>query len=61
MAVLETTTDEAAAPGTRDHADQPAGSGVGIRVAAVTLWGVVGSLLGYGVLQTALKASALFG
>ena len=28
---------------------------------ALGLWAVVGSLLAYGVLQTALKASALFG
>lgn len=28
---------------------------------ALGLWVVVGSLLAYGVLQTALKASALFG
>jgi hypothetical protein len=28
---------------------------------AIGLWVVVGSLLGYGILQTAIKASALFG
>jgi hypothetical protein len=38
------------------------GSGsAALRVAAVTLWAVVASLLGYGVLQTVIKASALFG
>ncbi|MBC7290896.1 MAG: hypothetical protein H5T83_06120 [Actinotalea sp.] len=57
MAVLE-TTDGAPAP----VEDAPApGAGTGIRIAAVSLWGVVGSLLAYGVLQTVLKASALFG
>lgn len=29
--------------------------------AAIGLWAVVGGLLGYGILQTVLKASALFG
>ncbi|MBO1753069.1 hypothetical protein J4G33_14750 [Actinotalea sp. BY-33] len=38
-----------------------AGAGTTIRVMAVALWGVVGTLLGYGVLQTVIKASALFG
>ena len=31
-----------------------------VRAMAIGLWGVVGTLLGYGVLQTAIKASALF-
>lgn len=53
------TDDVAAAP--VEEAPHPAGSGATTRVAAVALWGVVGSLLAYGVLQTALKASALFG
>jgi hypothetical protein len=35
--------------------------GVPVRAMAIGLWGVVGSLLAYGVLQTALKAAALFG
>ncbi len=35
--------------------------GVSVRAMAIGLWGVVGSLLAYGVLQTALKAAALFG
>ena len=39
----------------------PAPTGTTIRVMAVGLWGVVGTLLGYGVLQTVLKAAALFG
>lgn len=59
MAVLETTTDDVAAAAVDETAAPAAGSA--IRVAAVALWGVVGSLLAYGVLQTALKASALFG
>ena len=42
-------------------APTPAPAGATIRVMAVALWGVVGTLLGYGVLQTILKASALFG
>jgi hypothetical protein len=54
MALLEST----------DHATEdvpPAAAGAGLRVAAISLWGVVGTLLGYGVLQTVIKASALFG
>ncbi|WP_202628136.1 hypothetical protein [Cellulomonas sp. APG4] len=35
--------------------------GAPVRVMAVALWGVVGTLLGYGILQTVLKAAALFG
>jgi hypothetical protein len=35
--------------------------GVPVRAMAFGLWGVVGSLLAYGVLQTTLKAAALFG
>lgn len=35
--------------------------GASVRAMALGLWGVVGSLLAYGVLQTALKAAALFG
>ncbi|EYR62531.1 hypothetical protein N866_07765 [Actinotalea ferrariae CF5-4] len=61
MAVIETdavaTDPQVSADVPAEH---PAGSGTAIRVAAVALWGVVGSLLGYGILQTALKAAALF-
>lgn len=32
-----------------------------IRMMAVALWLVVGALLTYGVVQTAVKAAALFG
>jgi hypothetical protein len=35
--------------------------GAPVRAMALGLWGVVGSLLTYGVLQTAIKAAALFG
>ncbi|MBF0689730.1 MAG: hypothetical protein IR158_18410 [Cellulomonas sp.] len=35
--------------------------GAPVRAMALALWVVVGSLLAYGVAQTALKASALFG
>ena len=35
--------------------------GVPVRAMALGLWGVVGGLLAYGVLQTVLKAAALFG
>lgn len=59
MAATETTPSEApaavataAAPGMRDAP---------VRAMALGLWGVVGSLLAYGVLQTAIKAAALFG
>ena len=38
--------------------EAPAGRAVSL---ALGLWAVVGSLLAYGVLQTVLKASALFG
>ncbi len=39
----------------------PAQPGLAIRGMAVGLWAVVGTLLGYGILQTAIKAAALFG
>ncbi|MDT0167277.1 hypothetical protein Q9R32_17120 [Actinotalea sp. AC32] len=37
-----------------------AGGATALRAGALALWGVVGTLLGYGILQTAIKASALF-
>ncbi|WP_250447276.1 hypothetical protein [Actinotalea sp. C106] len=46
---------------TPSDAPPAAPAGATIRVMAVALWGVVGTLLGYGVLQTVIKASALFG
>ncbi|MHA3946646.1 MFS transporter small subunit [Cellulomonas bogoriensis] len=56
MPAAENTTQAAdAAPATQASAGAP------IRVMAFALWGVVGTLLGYGVLQTAIKAAALFG
>lgn len=58
MAVLEsvqptTEVDDVVTPPAR-----PSGSGA-VRAAAIGLWAVVGSLLAYGVLQTAVKAAAL--
>lgn len=44
-----------------DHASEAAASGGVNAQLAVALWVVVGSLLCYGVVQTALKAAALFG
>ena len=42
-------------------ADVVAGPAAGtVRVMALGLWGVVGSLLGYGIVMTVIKASALF-
>ena len=46
-----------------DVASTPAPTGHGNPLtvpAAITLWVVVGGLLGYGILQTVIKASALF-
>ena len=60
MATLETTP-------TQPVAEQPveavaaAPVGAPVRAMALGLWVVVGSLLAYGVLQTAIKAAALFG
>lgn len=39
----------------------PVAVGAPIRIMALVLWTVVGSLLLYGVSMTALKAAALFG
>lgn len=49
-----------AAPATVPEPADAGHAGAGIRTAAFGLWAVVGSLLGYGVLQTVLKAAALF-
>ena len=64
MAVLESTTGTtgtvmAPAAPARPGPARPAGAGV--RTAALAQWVVVGSLLAYGVSQTAIKAAALFG
>jgi len=40
--------------------DAATAKGAPVRAMALALWVVVGSLLAYGVAQTALKASALF-
>lgn len=59
MAATETTPSEApAAVATTAASSMP---GAPVRAMALGLWGVVGSLLAYGVLQTAIKAAALFG
>lgn len=61
---MTTTTDTTTAPErTVDALDLPtvAADGAPVRLMALGLWGVVGSLLAYGVVQTALKAAALFG
>ena len=33
---------------------------VPVRIMALSLWGVVGGLLGYGIVMTAIKAASLF-
>jgi hypothetical protein len=38
-----------------------AGAGASVRGMALGLWTVVGGLLAYGIVMTAIKASALFG
>ena len=54
MATIETVpAEETVEPAVR-------APGAPIKLMAMGLWGVVGALLGYGVLQTALKAAALF-
>lgn len=39
----------------------PAAVGAPIKTMALVLWGVVGSLLTYGIVMTVIKATALFG
>lgn len=60
MAVTQTVAPVLDDDTTTAPEQAPAG-GAAVRVAAVGLWCVVGTLLGYGVLQTALKAVAIFG
>lgn len=58
MATIESVVPEATEPVTQEAvAPTP---GAPIRLMAMGLWGVVGTLLAYGVLQTVLKATALF-
>lgn len=45
---------------TDDVHEAPAGPAA-VRTMALALWVVVGSLLAYGIAQTVVKASALFG
>ncbi|ADG75692.1 hypothetical protein Cfla_2807 [Cellulomonas flavigena DSM 20109] len=46
---------------TDDAYEVPAAGSAAIRTMALALWVVVGSLLAYGIAQTVIKASALFG
>lgn len=57
--VLDRTAGDAAPAEEAATVTQAAGARA--TTLALSLWVVVGSLLAYGVLQTALKASALFG
>ena len=57
---MTTTQQPVPADATVDVATPEAGPGA-IRAMAIVLWVVVGSFLAYGVAQTVLKASALFG
>lgn len=41
--------------------EAPAKVGAPIKAMALSLWGVVGSLLTYGIVMTAIKAASLFG
>lgn len=54
MAALDTATTPVVCPKAETAATPRS-----VRLAAIGLWGVVGTLLGYGVLQTTLKAAAL--
>jgi len=44
-----------------ENTEVTAGSGAVIRTMAISLWVVVSCLLAYGIGQTVIKASALFG
>jgi len=57
---MTTTQQPVPADATVPSGTPQAGPGA-IRVMAIVLWVVVGSFLAYGVAETALKASALFG
>lgn len=54
---LAPTTPDTDAAADAVAATQPAP----VRLMALGLWGVVGSLLSYGIIMTVIKASALFG
>lgn len=54
----EPTTTE---PATTEPAPVAVAVGAPVRIMALGLWAIVGSLLLYGVSMTALKAAALFG
>ena len=62
MTTIDTTTERERTE--FDELDLPtpvAADGARVRLMALGLWGVVGSLLAYGVVQTVLKAAALCG
>lgn len=63
MTATETVLDRPSGEAVADVAGTTPAQAGGTRATslALGLWVVVGSLLAYGVLQTALKASALFG
>ena len=46
---------------TDDVPEVPAAGPAAVRTMALALWVVVGALLAYGIAQTVVKASALFG
>lgn len=60
MTATTTTPNEVPATAPVDTA-QPAGSSRTATVVASALWVFVAGLLGYGIVQTAVKAVALFG
>lgn len=59
MAVLDAVAVPAETAPVVDVPVPAATTGGAVRIAALGLWGVVGTLLAYGVLQTAVKAAAL--
>jgi hypothetical protein len=59
MATTTTTPAPAPVTGPAPTLLTPA-AGASVRTMAIVLWAVVGSALTYGIVMTALKASALF-
>lgn len=55
------TTLAPTTPDTETAAAAAATQPAPVRLMALGLWGVVGSLLSYGIVMTVIKASALFG
>ena len=58
---MATTTEAAVVEPAPVAVAVPVAVGAPVRIMALGLWGVVGSLLLYGVTMTAIKAAALFG